>query len=54
MTERNYKKEAEWENKKYKRLYVKLDKEKAERLKQKLNGKPFATWIKERIENYIN
>ena len=49
---RNYKKETEWENQKYKRLVAKVDKTLAEEFLQKLD-KPYATWIKEEIEKFL-
>ena len=49
---RDYKKEAEWENKKYKRLVAKIDKNLAEEFLQKLD-KPYAIWLKEKIEKYL-
>lgn len=49
---RNYKKELEWENKKYKRLVAKIDKTLAESFLEKLD-KPYATWLKEQIENFL-
>lgn len=49
---RDYKKESEWENKKYKRLVAKIDKNLAEKFLQKLD-KPYAVWLKEKIEKYL-
>lgn len=49
---RDYQKEAEWENKKYKRLVAKIDKNLAEEFLQKLD-KPYAVWLKEKIEKYL-
>lgn len=49
---RDYQKEAEWENKKYKRLVAKVDKELAEEFLGKLD-KPYATWLKNEIENFL-
>ncbi len=49
---RDYKKESEWENKKYKRLVAKIDKNLAEEFLQKLD-KPYAVWLKEKIEKYL-
>ena len=49
---RDYKKEAELENKKYKRLVAKIDKNLAEEFLQKLD-KPYAVWLKEKIEKYL-
>jgi len=49
---RDYKKELEWENKKYKRLVAKIDKNLAEEFLQKLD-KPYAVWLKEKIEKYL-
>ena len=48
---RDYKKESEWENKKYKRLVAKIDKNLAEEFLQKL-VKPYAVWLKEKIEKF--
>lgn len=49
---RDYRKETEWENKKYKRLVAKTDKNLAEEFLQKLD-KPYAIWLKEKIEKYL-
>lgn len=49
---RDYKKESKWENKKYKRLVAKIDKNLAEEFLQKLD-KPYAVWLKEKIEKYL-
>jgi hypothetical protein len=49
---RDYKKESEWENEKYKRLVAKIDKNLAEEFLQKLD-KPYAVWLKEKIEKYL-
>ena len=49
---RDYKKESEWENKKYKRLVAKIDKNLAEEFLQNLD-KPYAVWLKEKIEKYL-
>lgn len=49
---RDYKKGSEWENKKYKRLVAKIDKNLAEEFLQKLD-KPYAVWLKEKIEKYL-
>ena len=49
---RDYRKETEWENKKYKRLVAKTDKNLAEKFLQKLD-KPYAIWPKEKIEKYL-
>lgn len=49
---RNYQKEKEWENEKYKRLVAKIDKNLAEKFLSKLD-KPYAVWLKEQIEEYI-
>ena len=49
---RDYRKETEWENKKYKRLVAKTDKNLAEKFLQKLD-KPYAIWLKEKIEKYL-
>lgn len=49
---RDYRKETEWENKKYKRLVAKIDKNLAEEFLQKLD-KPYAIWPKEKIEKYL-
>lgn len=49
---RDYQKEAEWENKKYKRLVAKVDKELAEEFLRKLD-KPYATWLKNEIEKFL-
>ena len=57
MTEkptRNYKKENEWAKNKYKQIHLKLDKEVAEAFEKKLNGKPCATFIKEKIDEFLN
>lgn len=48
---RDYKKNR-MENKKYKRLVAKIDKNLAEEFLQKLD-KPYAVWIKEKIEKYL-
>lgn len=50
---RDYKKESEWEKKKYKRLSIKMDKDKAEKFIQKLNGKEYSVWIKEKIDEFL-
>ncbi len=50
---RNYKKESEWEKKKYKRLSIKIDKEQAEKFIKKLDGKQYSVWIKEKIEEFL-
>ena len=49
---RNYKKESEWENKKYKRLVAKIDRELAEKFLENLK-KPYSVWVKEEIENFL-
>ncbi len=49
---RNYKKELEWENTKYKRLVAKIDKKLAEEFLEKLD-KPYATWLKEEINKFL-
>lgn len=49
---RDYKKELEWENKKYKRLVAKVDKELAEEFLKKLQ-KPYTSWLREEIENFL-
>ena len=49
---RNYKKELEWENKKYKRLVAKIDRELAEKFLENLK-KPYYVWVKEEIENFL-
>lgn len=49
---RDYKKEREWENQKYKRLVAKVDKDLAEEFLQKLD-KPYAAWVKEEIEKFL-
>ena len=49
---RNYEKEKEWENKKYKRLVAKIDKNLAEEFLKKLD-KPYANWLKNEIEKYL-
>ena len=53
MAERNYKKESQWEKEKYKLLRIKLDKEVAELFIAKLDGKPYAIFIKEKIEEFL-
>ena len=50
---RDYKKESEWEKNKYKRLTVKMEREKAEKFIQKLDGKEYSVWIKEKIDEYL-
>lgn len=49
---RNYQKEKEWEQNKYKRLVAKIDKDLANNFLDKLN-KPYAVWLKEQIEEYL-
>jgi len=53
MAERNYKKENQWEKEKYKRLHMKLEKDVAEAFIEKLNGKPYALFFKEKIEEFL-
>jgi len=53
MAERDYKKERQWEKEKYKLLRVKLDKDVAEVFIEKLDGKPYAVFIKEKIEEFL-
>lgn len=49
---RDYRKETEWENQKYKRLVAKINKDLAEEFLQKLD-KPYATWVREEIEKFL-
>ena len=49
---RNYKKELEWENNKYRRLVAKIDKDLAEQFIEK-SDKPYATWLKEEIQKFL-
>ncbi len=49
---RNYQREKEWEENKYKRMVAKIDKNLASEFLNKLD-KPYATWLREQIENYL-
>lgn len=49
---RNYKKEKEWEENKYKRMVAKIDKNLANEFLNKLD-KPYAVWLREQIESYL-
>ena len=49
---RNYKKEKEWEENKYKRMVAKIDKNLANEFLDKLD-KPFAVWLREEMQNYL-
>lgn len=49
---RDYKKELQWENAKYKRMVAKIDKELAEEFLSKID-KPYATWLKEEMQKYL-
>lgn len=49
---RNYQKEKEWEENKYKRMVAKIDKDLASEFLNRLD-KPYATWLREQIENYL-
>ena len=49
---RNYKKEKEWEENKYKRMVDKIDKNLANEFLDKLD-KPFAVWLREEMQNYL-
>ena len=53
MAERDYKKEAQWQKSKYRRLLVDVDKEMAESFIKKLNGKPYGSFFKEKIEEFL-
>jgi hypothetical protein len=52
---RNYKKESEWQRKKYKRLVADIDHNINDRLQEQLgkDKKTFKQWLSEMIENYI-
>lgn len=52
---RNYKKESEWQKKKYKRLVADVDHSTNDKLQEKLSkdNKTFKQWLSEMIENYI-
>lgn len=49
---RNYQKEKEWEENKYKRMVAKIDKDLASEFLEKLD-KPYAVWLREQIEIYL-
>lgn len=49
---RNYQKEKEWEENKYKRMVAKIDKDLANEFLNKLD-KPYAVWLREQIESYL-
>jgi len=49
---RDYKKEKEWEESKYKRMVAKIDKNLANDFLDKLD-KPYAVWLREQIELYL-
>lgn len=53
---RNYKKENEWKKKKYIEIRANIDKELANKLKDKLKykGKTIASWIRDSATSYIN
>lgn len=52
---RNYKKESEWQKKKYKRLVADVNHSTNDKLQEKLSkdNKTFKQWLSEMIENYI-
>lgn len=49
---RDYKKEKQWEDNKYKRMVAKIDKEIATEFLNKLD-KPYAVWLREEMRKYI-
>jgi len=50
---RNYEKEYEWQKNKYHDVKVRIEKKKYEKVKEKLGNKPIATWLKEKIDEFI-
>ena len=50
---RDFKKEGEWEKQKYKRLVAKVDIEVADKFLKKLGNKPYAIWLKEKINEFL-
>ena len=53
---RNYKNEMLWQKEKYTRLTAKLDKGYVKNFKEKLkdNDEQYATWLRTRIDEYMN
>ena len=53
---RNYKKEREWQLKKYDQIRANIDKNLGTELRDKLkkDGKSIASWITENAKNYLN